>query len=1132
MKKLKHSCFFLPFLFLLHCISSYAQEARLKFQRFGVDQGLTVTTAFSIVQDENGFLWISTIDGLLRYDGYRFTNYKNNFKDSTSLSDNTLSTIFQDKKGLFWVGTYNEGVNCFNPRTAKAKHYRNVPGNEQSLSNNRVWCCCEDDKGMIWVGTDHGLNILDPSTGKIKRLFHSDSDPASISSDRILCLGKDGKGKIWIGTDHGLNSAETEGSGTTFKRYLHDPLYSASLSDNIVLSIYYSMDHLWVGTVNGLNRLNGESGSFQHYSFMLESVGKSKEKNEDAEMVYSYLNSYGENSVRSVIQISEKELWVATDKGVKVLDPTTGAYASYYSDQYDPTTLSADLCLCFCKERSGNIWIGTMIGGISKTDLKPKKFPLIQTGFGNPYNLSKDNIRSVFMDHTGTLWVGTLGGGLNRIDEVSGKFVRVRENDKDQGLRFDPENVWAISEDLKGKMWFGTSNGLWSFDPFTNSFRHFGHDPNDPHSISSDIVRCILPYDNEKIWVGTENGLNNYDAAQGTFTSYHNDKNDPKSISNNTIWTIRNIRGDFWIGTDDGLNRIMYDPMHAIVFNRYNTEENNEKSLSNKSVRSIYEALDGMIWIGTNNGLNSFDPVKNEFTRYSEADGLPNSFVYAVLGDEKGNLWISTNYGISRFNVKEKKFRNYDKMDGLQNNEFNTGAYFKAQHGTLYFGGPEGLNFFRPDHVMDNRTPPPVVITAIKLFGEDLKTEMEAPNIRELTFRYDQNVIAFEFAALDFTEPGKNRYAYQLIGFDPVQINSGNLRFVNYTNLDPGEYTFKVFACNNDGIWNNEGASIHITIIPPFWKTWWFSTLCALTLVLSVYGLFRYRLSRLRQVQSYLEYQVNKKTKELRDEKEVVESQKKTIEKKNHSITSSIHYARRIQDSILPMKEKINGLLPNSFILFKPKDIVSGDFYWFTQQGNNVLVAAVDCTGHGVPGAFMSLIGNNLLNNIVGNKKVSDPKLILEKLHDGVVRSLKKDEQESGTVDGMDISLCSINLEKNSLDYAATGRPLLLIRNGEIKKYKNGRHPVGLVTEKDPGFEKEHITLQPGDTFYIYTDGYCDQFGGADDDKYMEVNFEKLLLRINGMPMPEQAAALEKEIAAWKGDRPQLDDILVIGIRI
>ncbi len=1125
---IKINIFILLFLFSIGSTKIFAQKqwSQLKFKRFGVDQGLTVTTAFSIVQDENGFLWIATIDGLLRYDGYKFIHYKNNFNDSTSISDNTVSTLCKGPHNIIWVGTYSGGLNRLDASTGKFKRFQNIPGNKNSLSSNRVWSVFEDKYRKIWVGTDNGLDRIDLTTGKITRYFHEEGNAKSLCNNNILSIAQDKHGAIWIGTINGLSRAvlDKEGLVKEFINYKNNSCDSCSLSGNIVMSLFETKDgRMLIGTNDGLNTFNESTHKFLVKRFSAKSDSAVKP-------IYSYLNSYGNNAVRAIYEDKYHNVWLTTDHGLKILNLKTGEFITYQSEINNSSTLSADLLQGIFEDKSKNIWIGTMVGGLNKADLKPQKFSLIQTQNGNPFNLSKNNIRSIFVDSKNILWVGTMEGGLSRINPKTEKFERV------QNKNFDASNIWAIYEDTKENMWFGASNGLFRCNRKTGEFRHFTFDKNNPESISNDIVRSFLEDSKGNLWVGTEGGLNKYDYSSETFTRFLHDAKNPKSLSNNTIWTLLETTNTLWIGTDNGLNKLVFDDRgNPFFFKHYFPSKENKNSISNRSVRSLWLDKDQILWIGTSNGLNKFDYKTETFTRFNEENGLSNSYIYGVLGDNKENLWISTNNGVARFNKKNSTFMNYDKLDGLQNNEFNTGAFFKSKFnrggGEMFFGGPDGFNRFFPDSLSENHVPPPVVITTIKIFGSELKNDKQPYEITDITLRHDENVIEFEFAALDFTLPEKNKYLYMLEGFDKGWVKAGNRRFIDYTNLDPGKYKFKVRASNPDGTWNEKGKTINLTIIPPFWKTWWFRILSLVCLVFLVYAYFRHRLNRLRKVQEFLEEQVFIKTKELREEKETVDEQNKLIEKKNHNITSSIRYAKRIQDSILPTIEKLNDVVPESFIFFKPKDIVSGDFYWFTRQNGSTLVAAVDCTGHGVPGAFMSLIGNNLLNDIVKNKGLNDPAIILKQLHEEVVVALKKGEHESDTVDGMDITLCVVNNKTQMLEFSSTGRSLIFVRDNKIQKHKVGKQPLGLVTKKEAAFEKDCIQLQKNDTFYILTDGYCDQFGGPNDDKFLSSNFEKLLLTIQDKPMNEQSKIIESEMEKWRGEHPQIDDMLVIGMR-
>jgi ligand-binding sensor domain-containing protein/serine phosphatase RsbU (regulator of sigma subunit) len=1102
---------------------SQKQCSALKFKNYGADQGLPVTTAFSMIQDNNGFLWIASIDGLQRYDGYKFTAYKNNFNDSSSISDNTVSFLHKGKGNNIWLGTFSGGLNLLNANTGKFKRYQHNSSNKNSISSNRVWAVLEQDDGIVWAGTDHGLNRIDLKTNKVTRYYHEDDNENSLCENNILSITKDKHDVLWIGTANGLSRAPLDLNNYVreFINYKNTGSDISSLGSNIVMSFLEAKDgSMYVGTTNGISKFIAAKNNFETTRFSVQPDSLSNR-------VYSYLNSYGDNAIRSMYEDKNRHLWLATDKGLKIFKPVEGTYVSYMAEAGNRQAISADLLSGMYEDKANNLWIGTIVGGLNKADLKPQKFLLCQTQNGNPANLSKNNIRSIYVDSKNILWIGTFEGGINRMNENTEKFEKFR--DKELGN----ENVWEIFEDSKNQMWFGTSNGLYRYNPANEELKHFVSERNNSESISDNIVRSVFEDSRGNIWVGTEMGLNRFEISSQSFMRFLHDPQKRNSLSNNTVWTILETPGVIWIGTDNGLDKLSLDGQgNPLIFKNYYPEKDNNNSLSNRSIRSIWKDKNGFMWIGTSNGLNKFDVQKEIFTRFNEANGLANSYIYGVLGDSKGDLWISTNNGVSRFDVKTSLFRNYDKRDGLQNNEFNTGAYFKSADGEMFFGGPDGFNRFFPDSLSENKIPPPIAITSIKIFGEEFNKGYYPVDIKEISLKHDQNVISFEFSALDFTLPEKNLYSYKLEGFDKEWIKPGMNRFVTYTNLDPGVYTFKVRASNNDGVWNENGLEIKLTIVPPFWKTIWFRIVLAIGLIFSIYSFFKVRINRLRKTQAKLELQVAAKTRELREEKELVDEQNKLIEKKNHNITSSIRYAKRIQESILPIKEKLNDLIPEAFIFFKPKDIVSGDFYWFTNYKGTILIAAADCTGHGVPGAFMSLIGNSLLNDIVKSQAIIDPLEILKKLHEGLVTALKKSEQESDTVDGMDITLCVINQKNKTFEVSSSGRSLILIRNGEIRKMKVGKYPLGLVTKKQIVFEKETLKLQEGDTFYLYTDGYCDQFGGDRDDKYLDSNFENLLLKIQGQNMAEQSKIIETEIETWRGKTPQIDDMLVIGVRI
>ncbi|MBK7667839.1 MAG: hypothetical protein IPJ32_11165 [Sphingobacteriaceae bacterium] len=863
--------FLVASLFSFCILYSQKQCTQIKFKNYGTDQGLAVTTAFSIAQDDNGFLWIASIDGLLRYDGYKFVAYKNNFNDSSSISDNTVSYLTKGKENRIWMGTYSGGVNVLDANTGKFKRYQNNPNNKNSLSSNRVWSVLEDDNGIVWAGTDNGLNRIDTKTNKVTRYQHDDGNKNTICENNILSLAKDKQGVLWIGTANGLSRAPLDLNHYVreFFNYKNNGSDISSIGSNMVMSFLETRDgSMFVGTTNGLSKFISSKNNFETTRFSLQPDSLSGR-------VYSYLNSYGDNAIRAMYEDKNGKLWLSTDKGLKILNPQTWTYVSYLAEPGNRQAISADLLSGMHEDKSGNLWIGSLAGGLNKVDLKPEKFLLCQTQYGNPANISKNNIRSIFVDSKNTLWIGTFEGGVNIMADGEEQFVKFK--DKELGT----ENIWEIFEDSKKQIWLGTSNGLYCYNAEKNDLKRYKFDKKNSESISNDIVRCAYEDSKGNLWIGTESGLNRFEFASSTFTRFLHDPKNKNSISNNTIWTVTETENTLWVGTDNGLNKISLDNSgNPLTFKAYFPEQDNKNTISNRSVRSFWKDKNGYIWIGTSNGLNKFDPKRETFMRFNEEDGMANSYIYGVLGDEKGNLWLSTNHGISKFELINSKFRNYDKPDGLQNNEFNTGAYFKAANGELFFGGPDGFNRFFPDSLSENKIAPLVAITSIKVFGEEYNKGNYPVDIKEITLKHDQNVISFEFSALDFTLPEKNLYSYKLVGFDKDWIKPGMNRFVSYTNLDPGEYTFMVKATNNDGTWNENGIKIKLTIVPPFWKTLWFQIAVVLGLIIFAYSFFKTRINRLQKTQAKLELQVAAKTRELREEKELVDEQNKLIERK------------------------------------------------------------------------------------------------------------------------------------------------------------------------------------------------------------------------------------------------------------
>jgi serine phosphatase RsbU (regulator of sigma subunit) len=544
-------------------------------------------------------------------------------------------------------------------------------------------------------------------------------------------------------------------------------------------------------------------------------------------------------------------------------------------------------------------------------------------------------------------------------------------------------------------------------------------------------------------------------------------------------------------------------------------------------VLCLHEDSKGNLWIGTVGGLNWYNKEKGTFKTFTEQNGLPNNLIYSILDDSKGNLWISTNLGISKLNISENEFTNFGLYDGLQNYEFNHLASYKAEDGELFFGGISGLNAFYPDSIKKSQHIPEIVITSLEIITNKGEKNYKLIGQDTIHIPYENNLVTIEFAALDLAEPQKNQYAYMLEGLENYWVHIGNRRYATFSKLAPGKYKFRVKGTNNDGVWNENHKELYIIVETPFWRNEFAFAFYALMIILVVFFIFRWRTRRLRKA--------NQQLKEKEIIARQVAKQKEELSVKNKNITDSLIYAKRIQESLLPSDLTFKNMLQSSFILYKPKDIVSGDFYWINRVEDKLFVAVVDCTGHGVPGAFMSIIGVELLNNITSEQKIMEADKILYDLNRGIYLTLSKEGGDSRTIrDGMDIALCVIDEKKKQLEFAGAFRPLYLLRDNKIQEIRGDRFSVGMLEHsmENPKINKHTIDLQDNDLIYLFTDGYADQFGGPEAKKFKYRRFRHLLLTIHKLPMEQQKYYLDKSIEDWKGEQEQVDDILIVGFSL
>ena len=859
------------------------QTTHIRFDHYSVEQGLSMSVAQCILQDSRGFLWIGTEDGLNRFDGYSFKVYRHDPKDANSLSNSHIRSICEDQSGVLWIGTYGGGLNRFDPETGQFTHYRNDPDDPSSLSNNQVLSVREDRTGALWIGTrGGGLNRFDRETETFTHYQNDPDDPHSLSNNVVNSILEDSSGMLWVGTDGGLNRLDRETDRCI--RYQNDPGDPHSLSGNSIECIHEDRSGvLWVGTADrGVNRFHRETETFVHYQHDPDDP-----------------HGLSSDVVSSILEDSAGVLWVGTDGGLNRFDRESERLTRYQNDPSDPDSLSDNVVYALLEDQSGGLWIGTHGGGLNRYDRRREQFAHYQSDPDDPNSLSENTIWSIYEDRAGVLWIGTDGGGLNRFDREKGQWRHYR-NAPDDPHSLSNDAVVAIYEDESGVLWLGTwGGGLDRFDPETEQFAHYQSDPDAPHSLSSNVVWFIHEDRYGALWIGTSYGLNRFDRETETFTRYFHDPDDPFTLSDNAVGPIYQDRsGMLWIGTHNGLNR--FDP-DTEQFTRYQNDPDDPQSLSHSIVFSIHEDQSGALWLGTwGGGLNKFDWESGTFTHYRVKDGLSNDVVYGILEDDHGNLWLSTNNGISKFDPRTETFRNYDEGDGLQGPEFDYNAYFKSESGEMFFGGVNGFNAFYPDRVRDNPYAPPIVLTSLTQGGEDVDVGKAVESVTEVTFHWPSNFFEFEFAALSYAQPEENQYAYMLEGFDDWNY-IGTRRFGKYTNLPGGTYTLRLKGSNNDGKWNEEGASVKVTIVPPFWATWWFRGIVALVLVGGAIGGYRLRVRSIEARSRELETQVEQRTAELRQEIEQrmqVEEALRQSEREKAVVAERNRLARELHDSV------------------------------------------------------------------------------------------------------------------------------------------------------------------------------------------------------------------------------------------
>ncbi|NHE58734.1 hybrid sensor histidine kinase/response regulator transcription factor [Cyclobacterium plantarum] len=810
----------------------------VSFERFTTEQGLPSNSILDIAQDHQGYIWIATEDGLVRYNGYAFESYSHIPGDSSSLSQNRVETLFVDFKGDLWIGSksdldrYNPACNCFIRYAA----------NPSAPSNNgagQINAFAEDRNKNLWIGSQNGgLFRYERNSNQFTRFLNDPADSVNLLEDEVRVLLADQNHQLWIGTGEPFDASSTGGGLILMdlhtgkaKRYLNDPADSKSLIDNRISALFEDQDgKLWVGSCqSGLHCYEPENDSFLR---MLP----------DAADLYAPQGEMGLWSscphVKFIHQDQNGEFWVGTyNGGLNHFNPVNKKLTPFFHNPGEPGSLSSNQVWSFLQDSQDRLWIGNLPGGLHKMDPSLNKFTIHTHNEENPASLSYDHVMGIYEapGQSGIVWLGTQGGGLNRLDVKQNKYTHFR-HDPIHPLSISSDIVWTTYEDSKGTFWVGTEGGLDTLNRQTGQFAPYKiKNGNESHRVNEPVI-SMLEDSKGRLWLGTwSSGIICLSKDRQTFKRYNFSNSSQQTFYNSVLAIKEGINGTIWAGIfQEGLFR-------------YDNQSDSFSALPEKyGVTCMLEQNSENMWVGTpNNGLFLYNKSTGSIRQYTTEDGLSSNTINGILEDENGIYWLSTGNGIVSFDPETLNFTNFDASDGLSVHSFNHIGAFKSANGQMFFGGDGGLVSFYPEQIAGNPYPPDVVLSGLQVAGTsvDFQDKLNSPD-NNLTLSHQQNDLTFDYVALHFTDPSKNLYKYKMENYDPEWIVAGTQRTARYTNLDPGQYTFQVIAGSSDGVWNETGTSLTFYITPPWWTRWWAYTLFAGILLVLARWFYKFKVSR------------------------------------------------------------------------------------------------------------------------------------------------------------------------------------------------------------------------------------------------------------------------------------------------
>ena len=1043
------------------------------FKTFKAIKGKTNYTVKAITQDNAGFMWLGTTDGLVRYDGINSAFFR--VKDS--LADNSITALSVDTLNQVWIGHKNgkitikrkdESLSLFNP--------------EEGMGDKEISSIVCDHDGTVWFSTlGEGIYYY-----KNNRLYNLNTDDG-LSDDFCYTLAFDPSGQLWIGTDAGI-SVYSPGKNTFDIISMKD-----GLPDNIVKHIVFSKSgECFIGMedagVCSIDTKIKKCTAFPNWSF---------------------------GTISSMAFTDPGHLWIGSSDGLihAVFEEPDLKYTLYTTTE---GILDNDVQSVYT-DREGNVWAG-MENGVSVWTGSLFTFLLENhdASFKNVYSQIKDEQNNIWFCSDGGLFI------VSKDEYGRAKIRKLFEHTKAENYKFI-----SIYKAVDNTIWAGTyEKGVLHIQPETLTFDEY----NTKNGLTDNNVIHITGNKDYLVFSTLGNGISVCPTSKpGTFANY----SVSTGLKSNYIYSAMiDDSNQIWLAQDGGGVSVIKDQKILKI--------DQLEQLSNV-IYGFAQDKNHAIWMHTGGeGLIKFDGKSIE--RFTMQTGLSSDIIQSIIFDNNDNLLIISNEGIDILNIGTNTLIKYGEETNVAYLDPSLNAIFKDVHGDILIGTGKGMVIYDPAFIAEHTEKPYVLIYKKRLLFNEIS---EGKHI----FSHSENYLMFDCIGFWYKTPEKLQYRYKLEGNDMVWRTETKSFTAVYSNLNPGEYTFKVEVSFLPGQWIGSPESIYtFTIKPPFWKEWWFITGLIIIIIAGLYSFYKYKVRKLRRDKEHLEIEVKRRTQVIQEQVEEIQSQVEKIEvqrdeimQKNKSITDSINYARRIQDAVLPVKSFFDKLSPEIFIFFKPKDIVSGDFYWFFKKDQLLYLTAADCTGHGVPGAFMSMLGVTLLNEIITNEKTIQANEVLNRLRLKIKSALQQSGKAGEQQDGMDIAFCILDMESLKLQFAGAHNPLWVLKTGVPHQQEIGKAefmilpannmPIG-VHPKEADFTNHEIQLEKGDTFYIFTDGFHSQFGGEKGCKLKTKNFQELLLKHSGNTMSKQSELLHEELIQWQGDNEQVDDMLVIGVKV